>query len=122
MAAGDVELTNISCKVGDDDAAAGPAAPTPARETWGSRADFLFALVGLCVGVGNIWRFPFLCYRHGGSPFLVPYMLALLSMGVPLFCLELAIGQLFRRGVFHSLCALHPRLGGVALAQVSRCF
>ena len=67
-----------------------------AREQWGSRLEFILALVGMCVGVGNIWRFPFLCYRNGGSPFLLPYLIALATVGVPVFLLELAIGQLFR--------------------------
>ena len=106
-------------KPAEGDSTGDPArAPSEAREQWGSRTEFLLALVGMCVGVGNIWRFPFLCFRNGGSPFLLPYLLALATIGVPCFLLELAIGQLYRRGVWHSLTGISPRLGGVALAQV----
>jgi len=89
-----------------------------ARKVWSSRAAFIFAAVGAAVGFGNIWRFPALAYSYGGGAFFVPYLLALLLVGMPLLLLEIGMGQMRRAGdygVFHSV---HRRIGGVGLASV----
>ncbi|WP_324195827.1 hypothetical protein [Nocardia cyriacigeorgica] len=54
-----------------------------AREQWGSRAGFLLAAIGSAVGLGNIWRFPYVAYDNGGGAFLLPYLIALLTAGIP---------------------------------------
>ena len=92
------------------------ATPPPKRSKWNSRTEFLLATVGNCVGVGNVWRFPYLCYRNGGGSFLVPYFLALLLLGMPLFLLELALGQRFELGATHAYGKLHRRFRGVGTA------
>ncbi|KAH8072571.1 neurotransmitter:sodium symporter [Aureococcus anophagefferens] len=92
------------------------ATPPPKRSKWNSRTEFLLATVGNCVGVGNVWRFPYLCYRNGGGSFLVPYFLALLLLGMPLFLLELALGQRFELGATHAYGKLHRRFRGVGAA------
>ncbi|QBI53501.1 sodium-dependent transporter [Streptomonospora litoralis] len=66
------------------------------REQWGTRAGFLLAAIGSAVGLGNIWRFPYVAYDNGGGAFLVPYLVALLTAGIPLLILEYAIGHRFR--------------------------
>jgi len=87
------------------------------RERWGSRTEFVLATVGNCVGVGNVWRFPYLCYKNGGGTFLIPYFLALALVGTPIFMLELAVGQRFGKGNAHSYQKLHKRLIGVGVAS-----
>ena len=62
------------------------------RERWSSRWTFIIASVGSAIGLGNIWRFPYLNYKHGGGAFLIPYILFLLVTGVPLLQTELALG------------------------------
>ena len=93
-----------------------------ARARWTSRTEFLLATVGNCVGVGNVWRFPYLCYRNGGGGFLIPYFMALLFIGVPVFLLELALGQRFQRGATLAYEKLHRRLRGFGVAGTVMAF
>ncbi|RTZ72659.1 MAG: sodium-dependent transporter [Gammaproteobacteria bacterium] len=64
-----------------------------AREQWKSQFGFLLAAVGSAIGLGNIWRFSYLAYEHGGGAFLIPYLAALLTAGIPLLILEYGIGH-----------------------------
>ncbi|MDS1270332.1 sodium-dependent transporter [Lipingzhangella sp. LS1_29] len=66
------------------------------REQWGTRAGFLLAAIGSAVGLGNIWRFPYVAYEGGGGAFLVPYLVALVTAGLPLLILVYAIGHRYR--------------------------
>lgn len=68
-----------------------PEAPAK-RERWSSRWTFIIASCGSAIGLGNVWRFPFLMYKHGGGAFLIPYFIFLLSTGLPLLQTELALG------------------------------
>ncbi|XP_055781473.1 sodium- and chloride-dependent transporter XTRP3A-like isoform X2 [Salvelinus fontinalis] len=79
---------------------------------------FVLACLSYPVGLGNVWRFPYLCQIHGGGGFLIPYMLMLVLLGVPLFYMELAIGQKMRLGSIGAWRAISPYLGGVGLASV----
>lgn len=89
-----------------------------ARPNWDSPVQFIMACVSYAVGLGNVWRFPYLCQMHGGGGFLIPYLLMLVLEGVPLFYLELAIGQKMRLGSIGAWTAISPYLGGVGLASV----
>ncbi|XP_072045893.1 sodium- and chloride-dependent taurine transporter-like [Amphiura filiformis] len=68
------------------------------RETWSGKLDFILALIGFSVGFGNVWRFPYLCYKNGGGAFLIPYFICLVVAGIAILILELAIGQYMQSG------------------------
>lgn len=63
------------------------------RESWASRFGFIFATVGFSVGLGNIWRFPYLLGENGGAAFLVVYLILALFIGIPLFTAEICFGR-----------------------------
>ncbi|TNH09477.1 sodium-dependent transporter [Testudinibacter sp. TR-2022] len=66
------------------------------RETFSGRRAFIFAAIGSAVGLGNIWRFPYVAYENGGGAFILPYVVALLTAGIPLLFLDYAIGHKYR--------------------------
>ena len=66
------------------------------REQWGPKFGFILAAVGSAVGLGNIWRFPYLVYENGGGAFLVPYFFAIFTAGIPLLILEYGMGHKFK--------------------------
>jgi len=72
-----------------------PASVEP-RGLWGSQLGFLLAAVGSAIGLGNIWRFSYMAFEHGGGAFLIPYVVALLVVGIPLMILEYALGNRYR--------------------------
>ncbi|KAI1902894.1 hypothetical protein AGOR_G00021010 [Albula goreensis] len=92
------------------------------RPTWTRQIEFTLAGIGCAVGLGNVWRFPYLCYRSGGGAFLVPYLLMLVVLGIPLLYMELTLGQYLRRGPVHALAKACPLLKGVGLATVAISF
>ena len=76
------------------------------RERWTSRSAFIFAAIGSAIGLGNVWRFPYLCYEYGGGAFLIPWIVGLIIMGIPWMMMEFGMGHMFQRaapGVFEGI-------------------
>jgi len=66
------------------------------REQWDHRTGFILAAIGSAIGLGNIWRFPYICFKYGGGAFLIPYLVALFTAGIPIMLLEFGIGHKMR--------------------------
>ncbi|XP_072290905.1 sodium-dependent neutral amino acid transporter B(0)AT2 [Eucyclogobius newberryi] len=92
------------------------------RPAWSSKLQYILAQIGFSVGLGNVWRFPYLCQKNGGGAYLVPYLILLVLIGIPLFFLELAVGQRIRRGSIGVWNYISPRLGGIGFASCLVCF
>ncbi|CAH2066295.1 unnamed protein product, partial [Iphiclides podalirius] len=87
------------------------------HERWGSQTEYLLSCLGYAVGIGNIWRFPYLCYRNGGGAFLIPYFLTLVICGIPLVYLETTLGQFASAGCI-SVFNINPLFKGAGYAVV----
>ncbi|XP_034401028.1 sodium-dependent neutral amino acid transporter B(0)AT1-like [Cyclopterus lumpus] len=92
------------------------------RLKWGSKTQYLLTCVGFCVGLGNVWRFPYLCQSHGGGAFMIPFIILLVFEGVPLLYLEFAIGQRLRSGSVGVWSSIHPYMTGVGIASMTVSF
>ncbi|CAB3224548.1 unnamed protein product [Arctia plantaginis] len=90
----------------------------PRRPFWANKIQFVLACVGYSVGLGNVWRFPYLCYKSGGGAFLIPYFIILLVCGVPMLFMELAVGQYTAHGPIGALSQICPLFKGAGLASV----
>ncbi|KAG8196554.1 hypothetical protein JTE90_003568 [Oedothorax gibbosus] len=107
-------------KYNNGSAASEPKDKPPDRDMWGSKAEFLLSCIGLAVGIGNVWRFPYLAYQNGGAAFIVAYVILLLLVGKPHFFAELAIGQFTGTGAFAIWKCLPIGKGiGVAMVMLS---
>uniref|UniRef100_A0A8C2JH75 Transporter n=1 Tax=Cyprinus carpio TaxID=7962 RepID=A0A8C2JH75_CYPCA len=87
---------------------------TPARGQWSSKVEFILAVAGQIIGLGNVWRFPYLCYKNGGGVFFIPYVVFLFACGIPLFLMETALGQYTSQGTvtcWRKICPLFEGLG-----------
>ncbi|XP_064418063.1 sodium- and chloride-dependent creatine transporter 1-like [Latimeria chalumnae] len=93
----------------------------PKRETWTNHLDFIMVCVGNAVGLGNVWRFPYLCYKNGGGAFLIPYTLVALSAGVPLYFMEIALGQFLKAGGIN-IWNIAPLFKGVGYSSLFMAF
>ncbi|MFD1006642.1 sodium-dependent transporter [Oceanisphaera ostreae] len=88
------------------------------REQWGSRTGFILAAVGSAVGLGNIWRFPYMAYENGGGAFFIPYLFAMLTAGIPFMILEFTLGHKYRSGAPKTLRALNNKFEWLGWFQV----
>ncbi|SNC71371.1 neurotransmitter:Na+ symporter, NSS family [Kytococcus aerolatus] len=92
------------------------------RQAFSSRSVFILAAIGSAVGLGNIWRYPYVAYESGGGAFLVPYLVALLTAAIPLLFLDYALGHKFRGSSPLSYSRLRRWLEPLGWVQVLLCF
>ena len=92
------------------------------RGAFSSRQVFIFAAIGSAVGLGNIWRFPYVAYENGGGAFVIPYIVALLTAGIPFLFLDYALGHRFRGSAPLSFARLRRGTEGLGWWQVGICF
>ena len=76
---------------------------------WGSTLSFIFAMIGSAVGLGNIWRYPYVLYSSGGGAFFIPYIIAILLMGIPVLFLEYGIGYKFKSSFAKTITRIDSR-------------
>lgn len=79
------------------------------RETFGSRMGFILLSAGCAIGIGNVWRFPYIAGMYGGGMFVLFYLFFLVSMGIPVMTMEFAVGRASRKSIIKSFTKLeHP--------------
>ncbi|XP_052873507.1 sodium- and chloride-dependent glycine transporter 1-like [Anopheles cruzii] len=88
------------------------------RGSWTGRYDFLLSLLGYSVGLGNVWRFPYLCYSNGGGAFLLPFAVMLVIAGLPLMFMELSLAQYAGLGPAILFKRLAPLMEGMGYAMI----
>uniref|UniRef100_A0A8C7MJA8 Transporter n=1 Tax=Oncorhynchus kisutch TaxID=8019 RepID=A0A8C7MJA8_ONCKI len=88
------------------------------RPKWDNKTQYMLTCVGFCVGLGNVWRFPYLCQSHGGGAFMIPFLILLVLEGIPLLHLEFAIGQRLRSGSVGVWGSVNPYLTGIGIASM----
>ncbi|KAK2711505.1 sodium- and chloride-dependent GABA transporter 1-like [Artemia franciscana] len=87
------------------------------RGGWGNQLDFLMSCISVSVGLGNVWRFPYLAYKNGGGAFLIPYFIAMVLCGIPIFFQEVATGQYLGSGGMTFVGTIAPMFQGVGFAS-----
>ncbi|XP_071348493.1 sodium- and chloride-dependent betaine transporter-like [Trachinotus anak] len=88
------------------------------RGQWANKTEYILVVAGNVVGLGNVWRFPYLCYKNGGGAFLVPYGLLAVVCGIPLFLLESSVGQYTQEGFITCWRKLCPLAQGIGFGQL----
>lgn len=79
------------------------------RESMGSRIGFILLSAGCAIGIGNVWRFPYITGQYGGGAFVLLYLLFLFILGVPVMTMELAVGRASKKSVFQSFSTLEKK-------------
>ena len=79
------------------------------RETFGSRLGFILVSAGCAIGLGNVWKFPYICGEYGGAAFILIYLLFLVILGIPVLVCEFSVGRSSRKSVAMCFEELEPR-------------
>ncbi|KAL8571105.1 hypothetical protein ACOMHN_010566 [Nucella lapillus] len=88
----------------------------PARGHWDNKMEFILSCIGMSVGLGNVWRFPYLAYENGGAAFLIAYLVLQLLVGKPLYLMELVMAQYSSMGPT-KVWALNPAAKGIGVSM-----
>ncbi|XP_047675329.1 sodium- and chloride-dependent GABA transporter 2 [Tachysurus fulvidraco] len=86
------------------------------RGQWSNKLEFVLSVAGEIIGLGNVWRFPYLCYKNGGGAFFIPYLIFLATCGIPVFFLETALGQYTSEGGVTCWRKISPLFEGIGYA------
>ena len=81
---------------------------------WNSVFTFIMAMIGLTIGIGNIWRFSYVLYSNGGGSFFIPYIIAILIMGIPFLILEYGLGFSFKKSFSNLMHSIRPEFEIIA--------
>lgn len=92
------------------------------RATWGTSLDFFLSVLGYAVGIGNVWRFPYMCYKNGGGVFLIPYFTCMFLLGMPMVYLEFVVGQFTSCGPLTSFKMVRISRGIGLSINIANCF
>lgn len=92
------------------------------RDQWNSKVGFLLAAIGSAVGLGNIWRFPYIAATNGGGAFLLPYFFAIITAGIPILILEYTMGKTYRGGAPVTWARMNRRFEWLGWFQVMIAF
>ncbi|WP_337649366.1 sodium-dependent transporter [Flavonifractor sp.] len=79
------------------------------RETFASRLGFVLISAGCAIGLGNVWRFPYIVGQYGGAAFVLIYLLFLVIMGLPIMAMEFSVGRASRKSILASFQVLEPK-------------
>ncbi|KAB7498492.1 Sodium- and chloride-dependent GABA transporter 2 [Armadillidium nasatum] len=101
----------------DEDYPAEEIVISPARGEWANSFEFILSCLAYAIGYGNIWRFPYLCYKNGGAVFLIPYVTMLVAAGIPMLFLEMVLGQYVGLGATALFPQIAPVFSGLGWAM-----
>lgn len=96
----------------------GKKKPPVERMQWDSFMEYFLSIIGFVIDLGNVWRFPTVCYQNGGGAFLIPFLVCLFVIGMPCMYLELAVGQYFQLGNISIWTKISPHMKGIGFAVV----
>ncbi|MGH3434668.1 MAG: sodium-dependent transporter, partial [Thermocrispum sp.] len=92
------------------------------RDQWGTKLGFILAAMGSAIGLGNIWRYPYVVYENGGGAFLIPYFIAIATAALPILILEYSLGHRYRRAAPFTFRTIHRRFEPLGWFQASISF
>lgn len=92
------------------------------RAQWNSKLAFILAAIGSAVGLGNLWRFPYIAATNGGGAFIFPYLFAILTAGIPILILEYTLGKTYRSGAPGTFARINRKFESLGWFQVAISF
>lgn len=92
------------------------------RNQWNSKLGFILAAIGSAVGLGNLWRFPYIAATNGGGAFIFPYLFAILTAGIPILILEYTLGKTYRSGAPGAFARINKKFEFLGWLQVMIAF
>ena len=92
------------------------------KNEWGSNLSFILAIIGSAVGLGNIWRYPYVLYANGGGAFYIPYIIAILVLAIPFIILEYGVGYNFKSSFTKAMIKINPQTGVFRMDSACRRF